>query len=233
MRIIAIIPARAGSKGIKNKNLKKIGNKTLVEHTINQAKSSRYINMIAVSTDSKKIQTICKGKKKVWCDYLRPKNISGDRSRTSDAILFTLNKINKEFDYIIELHPTHVFRKVEIIDKAIEIILKNKRFDSLISIIEIKSTAHPDYVINLRNNYSINYKNSPARFNRHNLSKKYMSAGIILISKVSSFLRNKSMCSKKCYGFVINDFLTEQNLDSDRDLKIAKIVWRNYVNKKY
>lgn len=233
MKIVAVIPARAGSKGIKNKNFQKIGNKTLVEHTINQAKNSKYIDIIAVSTDSKKIQAICKRDKKVWCDFLRPKNISGDRSRTSDAISFTLNKINKEFDYIIELHPTHVFRRVEIIDKAIKIMLKNKKFDSLISIIQIKSTAHPDYTINLRNNHSISYKNSPARFNRHNLSKKYMSAGIILISKVSSFFRNKSMCSRKCYGFVINDFLTEQNLDSDRDLKIAKIVWRNYVNKKY
>ena len=58
MKILAIIPARAGSKGIKNKNLQRIGNKTLVEYTIDQAKNSKYINTIGVSTDSKKIQNI-------------------------------------------------------------------------------------------------------------------------------------------------------------------------------
>ena len=62
-KIIAIIPARAGSKGVKSKNLQKIGNNFLVEHTINQAKFSRYIDMIAVSTDSKKIQNISIKKK--------------------------------------------------------------------------------------------------------------------------------------------------------------------------
>ena len=233
MKILAIIPARAGSKGIKNKNLQRIGNKTLVEYTIDQAKNSKYINTIGVSTDSKKIQNICKKYKKVWCDILRPKNISGDRSKISDAILFTLKKINNEFDYIVELHPTHVFRKVEFIDTAIELMLKNKKFDSLISIVQIKSTAHPDYVIDLKNDHSITYKNSPVKFNRHGLSKKYMSAGIILISKFSSFLKNKSMSSGKCCGFIINDFLTEQNLDTNTDLQIAKIIWSKYVNKKY
>ena len=108
-KIIAIIPARAGSKGIKNKNLLKIDNKTIVELTINSAKKSKYIDFIAVSTDSTKIQKISK-KQNVWCEYLRPKKISLDQSSTYDAVKFALNKINNKFLYIVELHSPHIFR---------------------------------------------------------------------------------------------------------------------------
>ena len=226
-KIIAIIPARAGSKGVKSKNLQKIGNNSLVEHTINQAKFSRYIDMIAVSTDSKKIQNISI-KKKVWCDVLRPKKISGDQAETSQAIEFTLKNIKNNFDYIVELHPTHVFRNSKIIDQAIKILLSNKKFDSLISILEIKSAAHPEYAIRLSKDKSIKFKKSPSLFNRHNLSKKFMSSGIIIISKVNFFLRHKKMCYGKCYGFVIKDYLIQNNIDNYFDLEVAKFLWGKY-----
>ena len=85
-KILVVIPARSGSKGIKNKNLKKIGGLSLVEHSIKHAKKSKYIDLIAVSTDCKRIQKIAISKK-VWCNTLRPKKISGDKSVTSQAIV--------------------------------------------------------------------------------------------------------------------------------------------------
>ena len=74
-KILCVIPARAGSKGVKNKNLRKVGNITLTEHTINQAQKSKLINYIAVSTDSTKIQKIAKSNN-IWCEKLRPKKFS-------------------------------------------------------------------------------------------------------------------------------------------------------------
>lgn len=222
-KIIAIIPARAGSKGIKNKNLLKIDNKTIVEHTINSAKKSKYIDFIAVSTDSKKIQKISK-KQNVWCEYLRPKKISLDQSSTYDAIKFALNKINNKFLYIIELHPPHIFRSHLLIDKAIKIMMNNKYLDSLISVIPVKNTSHPDYIISLKKN-KINYKKSPAKFNRHFLSKKFRSSGIILISKYKSFFKNKSMVGKNCYGFIIDNDLSTFDINNKMDFMLAKTLW--------
>ena len=222
-KIIAIIPARAGSKGIKNKNLLKIDNKTIVEHTINSAKKSKYIDFIAVSTDSTKIQKISK-KQNVWCEYLRPKKISLDQSSTYDAVKFALNKINNKFLYIIELHSPHIFRSHLLIDKAIKIMINNKYLDSLISIIPVKNTAHPDYIISLKKN-KISYKKSPAKFNRHFLSKKFRSSGIILISKYKSFFKNKSMVGKNCYGFIIDNDLSTFDINNKMDFMLAKKLW--------
>ena len=222
-KIIAIIPARAGSKGIKNKNLLKIDNKTIVELTINSAKKSKYIDFIAVSTDSTKIQKISK-KQNVWCEYLRPKKISLDQSSTYDAVKFALNKINNKFLYIIELHSPHIFRSHLLIDKAIKIMINNKYLDSLISIIPVKNTAHPDYIISLKKN-KISYKKSPAKFNRHFLSKKFRSSGIILISKYKSFFKNKSMVGKNCYGFIIDNDLSTFDINNKMDFMLAKKLW--------
>ena len=84
MFVLGIIPARGGSKGIKNKNLKKIKGKTLIEYTISEAKKSKLINDIYVSTDSNKIINIAKKKNKI--NFIkRPKELSKDHSKTIDA----------------------------------------------------------------------------------------------------------------------------------------------------
>ena len=109
-KVLAIIPARYGSKGVKFKNLKKINNISLVERSIILLKKIKDITTIAVSTDSKEIQTIAK-KYGVWCNKLRPKKISGDNSYTNEAIQHVLKNINPRYDYVAEMHPTHPFRK--------------------------------------------------------------------------------------------------------------------------
>ena len=121
----------------------------MVKFTIDQAKKSKFINKISVSTDSKIVNKIAK-KEKIWCDKLRPKKISGDKSKLYHAIKFVIDNIKFKPDIIVELHPTHVFRTTNLIDQAIKIFIKKKNIDSLISILEVKNTAHPDFIINLK-----------------------------------------------------------------------------------
>ena len=212
--ILAIIPARKGSKGLKNKNSLKINGKSLVEHTINQAKKSKYISHISVSTDSKKYN--------VWCEKLRPRKISLDNSKLYHAINFVINNINLKPEIIVELHPTHVFRTTKLIDNAIDLFIKNyKNFDSLISVGKIESTAHEDFSIKIKNK-KIFYKGSPASFNRHKLRNIYRSFGIILISKVQSFKKNKSMIGKNCLGFIIKNKKCEIDINDIYDFNYAK-----------
>ncbi len=223
-KIIAIIPARAGSKGLKNKNILKLKGKPIIKYTIDQAKKSKFISKIAVSTDSKQIQKIAQ-KENSWCERLRPKKISGDKSKLYHAVNFVLKNINYEPDIIVELHPTHVFRSVKLIDEAINIFLK-KKLNSLISILEIKDTSHPDYAINLSNKI-IKYKKSPTNFNRNFLKKKYRSSGIILISTVKNFYKNKSMVDKKCYGFVVQNEIEKVDINSRIDYEFSKFLAKN------
>ena len=90
MKILAIIPARGGSKGIPDKNMRKIAGKPLIEYTINAAKSSKLIDKIIVSTDSKKIANFSKSKC-VEVPFLRPNNLSKSNSSTIDVINHTIN----------------------------------------------------------------------------------------------------------------------------------------------
>ena len=126
IRVLAIIPARKGSKGLKNKNIRKLKGKSLVEHAIIQAKKSKFITDISVSTDSKKIKNISR-RHKIWCEKLRPSRISLDNSKLYHAILFVVNNINLNPDIIVELHPTHVFRSTKLIDSAIQYFINNSR----------------------------------------------------------------------------------------------------------
>ena len=221
-KILCVIPARAGSKGVKNKNLRKVGNITLTEHTINQAQKSKFINYIAVSTDSTKIQKIAKINN-IWCEKLRPKKFSGDNAKLYDAINHVLSNIKYNFDIIVELHPTYLFRDPKQIDKAIKYFL-NHDSKSLISIFEIDDTSHPDYYINLKKK-KIFYKNSPTKFNRHKLKKYYKSSGYILVSKVSSFYKFKNMLSKDCLGYVIKDKLQQLDINTIYDFLLVKMIY--------
>ena len=226
IKILAIIPARKGSKGLRNKNIRKINKRTLVEYAINNAKKSKYINHIAISTDSKKIKNIAK-KNSVWCEKLRPKKYSRDKSGTYSAIKFTLENITVKPDIIVELHPTYIFRKTSTIDRAINLLIKNKKFDSLISIKEIQNTSHPDFAINLVQNKKIKYINSPDKFNRHYLSKKFFSLGFILISRAKSFYKNRSMIGPQCLGFVVKDENECLDINNKAEFMFCDLVAKN------
>ena len=94
MNILAIIPARGGSKGIKNKNIINLNGKPLIYFSIKQVLLSKMITDFIVSTDSKKIANISK-KYLAPVPFLRPKNISGDKSLIIDTLYFCLKKMEK------------------------------------------------------------------------------------------------------------------------------------------
>ena len=143
MKIVAIIPARAGSRSIKNKNLIQIKNKPLIYYSINSAKKSNLINRIIVSTDSKKIKEVAKSYG-AEVPFLRPKKISGFLSRDIKYLKHCINWLKKENyipDLIVLLRPTTPFRETKIIDKAIKLVIKNKS-DSLRSVSVAKETPY-------------------------------------------------------------------------------------------
>lgn len=218
-KILLVIPARAGSKGIKNKNLKKIFKKTLVEKAIIVAKKTKLIDLIAVSTDSKKIQQQAK-QLGVWCQILRPKKISGDFSKTSDALKHVVKNINLNFDYIIELQPTYVFRKSKTLIKLIKSLI-NSKYDSIITVELIEDTSHPDFVIRKVNN-EVKFKNSATKFNRHILNKCFKPVGVALMSKLKQFLRYNDIYTGKKMIHIINDKKELHDINNMNDLKIAQ-----------
>ncbi|HEL8615235.1 TPA: acylneuraminate cytidylyltransferase family protein, partial [Legionella pneumophila] len=121
MRILAIIPARAGSKRLPGKNIKLLAGKPLIAHTIDAALQSNCCEQVVVSTDSQEIADIAiqHGASVPW---LRPASLSDDSSNIEDAVIDLLNnykKINVHFDSVLLLQPTSPFRKPETIREAV------------------------------------------------------------------------------------------------------------------
>ena len=123
-KIIAIIPARGGSKGLPRKNILPLAGKPLIAWTIEQAKQSRYIDKVVVSTDDNEIAEISK---KYGAEVVeRPKELAMDESPTIDALLYTINWFennNEYFDMIVLLESTSPLRDVEDIDECFEILM--------------------------------------------------------------------------------------------------------------
>ena len=120
MNILCIIPARSGSKGVKNKNIRKIKGKTLIEHAYNTALKSKIFNKIILSTDSKKYLNLLK--KKIDTPFLRPKKISKDNTTDIEVLFYELKIYEKyyrnKFDYVCLLQPTSPLRTIEYLKKV-------------------------------------------------------------------------------------------------------------------
>jgi len=134
MKIISIIPARSGSKRVKNKNIRKLIGLPLLAHTIKHSLYSKLINRTIVSTDSNKYAKIAK-KYGAEVPFLRPKNISGDRSTDLECFKHCINFLKREENYIpdiiVHLRVTYPIRENNIIDNCIKLFLKKKNYHSL------------------------------------------------------------------------------------------------------
>jgi N-acylneuraminate cytidylyltransferase/CMP-N,N'-diacetyllegionaminic acid synthase len=133
--MIAIIPARGGSKGLPGKNIMDLCGKPMIAYTIEAALESKYIENVIVSTDCKEIEDVAK-KFGAKSHFLRPKELALDNSKAIDNYIYTVDRLNNDFDYSIDnfvvLQPTSPFRKASDIDSAIEI-FKEKSADSVVS----------------------------------------------------------------------------------------------------
>ena len=135
MKILCTICARAGSKGVKSKNLKMLLGRPLISYTIEQALNSKLFELVVVSTDSKRIAKLAK-KQGVECWFLRPKYLAKDSSPKLPVIKHALEKAEKRystrFETIIDLDPTSPLRSNKDIKKSLKI-FRNKGFKNLIT----------------------------------------------------------------------------------------------------
>ena len=121
--VLCLIPARSGSKGLKNKNIKLFNGTPLILYPYNIAKQSRFIDDIAITSDSEKYLNYFKNKN--IYKILRPKNISQSKSKIHDVIIHALSKLKKHYKYLVLLEPTSPLTSAKEIDEAIKILISN------------------------------------------------------------------------------------------------------------
>ncbi len=221
-KILALVPARGGSKGIKFKNLRKVKGVSLLGHTSKFINKCNFFDEKLVSTESKKIiNEACKLKLKI---FKRSKYTSKDYTSDYEIINEVLKEENikkKNYDYIIYLQPTSPIRKISQLTKALSIVIK-KNYDSSWSISQIDNKFHPKKVLRLSKNnlLSIYNKSGKKIFARQQLDNIYIRNGIFYIFKISKFLKSRDIFLKKNYPSVTN--YPYVNIDTFQDLKKAK-----------
>jgi CMP-N,N'-diacetyllegionaminic acid synthase len=226
--ILVVILARGGSKGIKNKNLKKILDKPLIQYSFDQLKKSKLIDDAILSSDSNNIIKFAK-KNGILAPFVRPKNLSGDNAKSEDAVLHAINYLknnDKIYDYVLLIEPTSPLRTYKDIDGIIKFIITNK-FDTAVSISNV-SNCHPNFMYTL-NRQKIKKSFSSLKFiskRRQNLDKIYFMEGSLYISKVNSFLKNKNFVSKNSGGYILPKWKSFE-IDEPADIKIIKSLLLN------
>ena len=233
--IYIIIPARGGSKGIKDKNLKIINNKTLIAHSIeagiNFKNNNKMDIKIVLTSDSDKI--LDEGRK--YKDIIiikRPEKFSTDESLTIDAILHVISNANiKEEDHILILQPTVPFRPLEEIKEILKLYFNalEKNFKSFVSLVD-SGDYHPFRQKRLLSDGScISYIDQGCEDlrPRQNLPKTFLRSGSYYICPVSDLKKNKSILPPPTFGYIHKEFIPV-NIDNKNDLLLAEIQLKEF-----
>ncbi|MCM3389084.1 acylneuraminate cytidylyltransferase family protein [Ureibacillus chungkukjangi] len=220
-KILAIIPARGGSKEIKNKNIIKVAGKPLIQYTIDEAKKSKYIDKILLSTDSIKIAQIGE-ELGLIIDHLRPKELALDTSPTIDAVKYSLNIFKDEnFDYVILLQPTQPLRTVRHIDESIEKIIPGN-IESIISVSEINE--HPIFMRTINKFGELDsLLNINSTIRRQDLPNYYKVNGAIYINKVTDILNDYVSFNDNKYPYIM-DKQYDLDIDTVDDLNRFELL---------
>ena len=219
---LIIIPARKGSKRIKNKNLVKILKKPLIFWTIKYAKKFNLKNYdLIVTSDCNKIKKICHKEKVLFLQ--RPKKISNDYTSMHEVIFHTIKSLNQDYKYIILLQPTSPLRKSNLINKSIKILDNNKNFDSLVHL-----ARHPYFIGKVINkiwkpDYNLNKRSQDIR-------DKFLPTGNLYVYRFNLF-KDKIKTPKRTYGMIAQDEKWV-DIDYEEDLTKLNFYLKKLINKK-
>jgi len=220
-KVLAVIPARGGSKRLPRKNVLPLAGKPLIAWTIEAGKGSKYIDKIVVSSDDDEILEIARNYK---VDTIkRPSYLATDEAKTVDVVKHVLENQRENFKYIILLQPTSPLRKAEHIDEAFEILIK-KNADAVISVCPVD---HPVQWCNtLPDNLSmINFISEEVLNKRsQELPVYYRINGAIYIVKTERFITEHTFFLKDKIFAYIMDRKSSIDIDDKIDFKIASVL---------
>jgi len=190
-KMLAVIPARGGSKRIPNKNIRPLNGKPLIYYTIKVAKESKIFDRIVVDTDSPEIAKVAR-RFGAEVPFLRPEHLAGDKAKVADAIEFLINRLKKEENYspdlVCLLQTTSPLRNVEDITKCWEV-MKNPKTKSVCTITE---TSPWFFNLGKGDSLLLVNKKSSSSTNTQEVAKGFMLNGcIVYIVRTRLFMKNK------------------------------------------
>lgn len=231
MKILSIIPARGGSKGLPRKNIKPLNGTPLIIHSIINALNSHYINKVVVSTEDLEIQNIAE--KSGAEVIMRPQKLADDNSKTIDVIIHALNHLEND-GYrpvvIVILQPTSPLRTLNDVDSATEMFLKND-CDSVVSVCDFDHS--PYWALKIKNDFLTPVFGQEYLYKRRQeLPHLYIPNGAIFVSNPEKIIKYKSFYCPKTIPYIM-PIDRSIDIDSALDFKLAEILLeeKNETNK--
>lgn len=155
VKIVAVIPARGGSKGVFRKNIKLLNGEPLISYAIDAALKSQYIDKVVVSTEDAEIAEVAR-KYKAETPFIRPKSLAGDKSSTLSVLVHAVKKIEQILEYkldiVVLIQPTSPFVTAADIDKSVIKLIKSKA-NSCVSVCEVKERPEWMFLLDTKNSY--------------------------------------------------------------------------------
>jgi len=224
-KILAIIPARGGSKGILRKNLTLLAGKPLIRYTITEAKKSKHLSHIVVSTEDVEITNLVE---KYGVDVVkRPDELSADDTPTSPVvqhvIKFLQEKENQNFNIIVVLQPTSPLRLVSDIDGAIEMFMKYK-CDSVVTVSEVQHPPHWMYTI--ERNALVPIIKGKNILRRQDTPKIFQLNGAVFVTSKEYLFKNNLIFSGEIRPYIM-PIERSVDIDSPLELKLAELILKS------
>lgn len=225
-KILALIPARGGSKGIKNKNIIEICGQPLIAYTIQAAIDSACFDEIIVSTDSQQIAEVAQ-KFGATVPFLRPANLAADNSKSEAVVkhaLTFMNSLGKYYDLIVVLQPTSPLRKAKHIIEALDLLV-TQDLPSLASISPV--TEHPLFMRAIDEKFLLKkILSSPSNIRRQDLPQYYILNGAIYINRPEDVYSEKP-ANDNLYGYIMDqnsgvDINTLEDIEKVKKILLSK-----------
>lgn len=227
--IIAIIPARGGSKGLPGKNILPLCGKPLIAWSIDKAAKSRYLDQVLVSTDSPEIADVAR-RHGANVPFLRPAELATDDASTYDVIRHVLEYCRtaqgSEFNYVVLLEPTSPLREDGDIDRMLEALDgRTEEFDAIVSIGEV--TQHPSIMKRLIGDRIEPFSSALAQTNRRqDNGPAYFPYGVAYVAKTHVLLAENTFYARRCMSFPIKRYQNYE-IDDLYDLICVEAVMRH------
>jgi len=222
-RVLALVPARAGSKGLPGKNIRVMCGKPLIGWSIEQGLGSHYVDKVLVSTDDEEIASVAR-EYGASVPFLRPKELASDSASSMDVIFHAIDFLKKEgehYDYLVLLEPTSPLREVQDIDGAIELCATGPIITSVVGVAKVDST-HPSFLYSIGNGRLKPMQGKqPTGLRRQDLEKDYYYLeGSVYVASISTLWKERSFYHDLTAPWIVDKYKAIE-IDTVADFVIA------------
>jgi CMP-N-acetylneuraminic acid synthetase len=223
--VLAVIPARGGSRGVPKKNIRPVKGKPLIIYTIEVAKRCEVITDLVVSTDDPEIRKISTNNG-VEVPFIRPADLATDTALAIPTIQHSVRMMEKKkktvYDIVVMLQPTSPLRSVNDISESLQLLLDSDA-DGIISVVQVNN-FHPMKMKKIIEGFLVNYEKPPVENPpRQLLPPVYIVNGAIYATKRDTLMKNDSFIGKKCLPYIMPEERSV-NIDSILDFKLIENI---------